>query len=48
MRVVVGERQPLEVVVDPHAEIVGHILADALGVVVVDVAGDRAERGDEM
>jgi hypothetical protein len=30
-----------------HAEVVGDPLADALGVVVVDVGGDGAEAGDE-
>jgi hypothetical protein len=47
MRVVVGKREALEVVVDAHAEIVGDVLADAFRVVVVDIAGDGAEGGDE-
>ena len=44
--VVVAEREALEMVVDPHAQVVRDLLADALGVVVVDVARDRAERRD--
>ena len=45
--VVVAEREAVEVVVDAHAQVVGDVLADALGVVVVDVARDRAEHRDE-
>ena len=40
--VVVGEREVLEMIVDAHAQIVRHPLADAFGVIVLDIAGDRA------
>ena len=47
LRVVVAEREAVEVVVDPQPQVVGDVLADALGVVVVDVRRDRAEDGDD-
>ena len=37
----------MQVVVDAHAQVVRDPLADALGVVVVDVARDRADRRDQ-
>ena len=45
--VVVAEREALQVLVDPHAQVVRDALADALGVVVLDVARERAERRDD-
>ena len=47
MRVVVAEREPLQVVVHAHAQVVGDPLAGALGVVVVDVGGECAEGRDD-
>ncbi len=44
--VVVAEREALQVMISAHAQIVGDPLADALGVVVVDVGGDGADDGD--
>ncbi len=46
--VVVGERESLEVVVDLIAQVVRHPLGGALGEVVLDVARDRAEQGDQQ
>ena len=46
VRVVVAEREALQVLVDPHAQVVRDVLADALGVVVLDVARQGAERRD--
>jgi hypothetical protein len=45
--VVVTERQPVQVVVDAHAQVVRDPLADALGIVVVDIARQRAEQCDD-
>ena len=45
--VVVAEREALQVLVDPHAQVVRDVLADALGVVVLDVAREGAERRDD-
>ena len=47
VRVVVAEREALQVFVDPHAQVVRDVLADALGVVVLDVARQGAERRDD-
>jgi hypothetical protein len=47
VRVVVTERQPVQVVVDAHAQVVRDPLADALGVVVVDIARYCAEQCDD-
>ena len=43
MRVVVAEREPLQMLVGAHPEIVGDPLAHAGGVIVRDVGGDRAD-----
>ena len=47
MRVVIAEGQTLQVVVDPHPQVVGDSLADAFRVVVVDVGCDAVNQGDE-
>jgi hypothetical protein len=47
VRIVVIERKSLEVVVHSQAEVVGHPLSDALGVIVVDVGGKTTDRRDE-
>ena len=39
---VVAEREPLQMVIDSHAQVVRDPLADAFGVVVVDIGGDGA------
>ena len=39
--VVVAERKMLQMVIDSHAQIVRHPLADTFRVIVVDIAGDR-------
>ena len=44
--IVVAERQGLEMVIGAHTQVVGDPLADALGVVVVDVRGDRLKDGN--
>ena len=46
MGVVVAEREALQMMVGAQAEIVGHPLPDALGVVVVDVGGERSQHRD--
>ena len=43
---VVAEGEALQMLIHTHAEIVGDPLANALGVVVVDVGGGRADDGD--
>ena len=45
--VVERERQAMQVIVDAHAKVVSDPLADALGVIVVDVVGGRADCGDQ-
>ena len=45
--VVIAQREALEMVVEALAKIVRDILRDALGVVVVDIARDRADRRDQ-
>jgi hypothetical protein len=47
MGVVVVEREPLEVVVHPHPEVIGDPLPHALRVVAVDVRRQASERGEE-
>ena len=47
MGVVVAEREPLQMMVGLQAQIVGHPLPYALGVVVVDIGGNRAQQGDD-
>ena len=44
--IVVAEREALQMMIGAHPQIVGHPLPDALGVVVVNVGGDRAEHGN--
>src|SRR5262249_20572752 len=44
---VVAEREPLQMVIHPHAEIVSNPLARAFCVVVVDVGGDGANDCDD-
>src|SRR5271157_5013160 len=44
--VVVAKREALQMMIGAHTQIVGHPLADALGVVVVNVGCDRAEYGN--
>ena len=46
MGAVVAEGEALQVLIQTHAQIVGDPLADALGVVVVDVGRGRADDGD--
>ena len=47
VRVVILQREPLEMMIEPLAQIVRHILRDALGVIVVDVTRERADRRDD-
>jgi hypothetical protein len=46
MGIVVAERKALQMVVGPHAQIISHPLADTLGVIVVDIARDRADQSN--
>lgn len=47
MRIVVAQREALEMVICAHAQIVCHPLADTLRDVVVDVTGDCADNGNQ-
>ena len=44
--VVVAEREALQVLIGPHAQVVRNPLANALGVVVIDIAGQRSDQRD--
>ena len=46
--VVEAKRKPVQMLVDADAQIVGHPLPDAGGVVIVDVGGDRREDGNHQ
>ena len=45
--VVIAERKAVQVIIDAHAQVVRHPLTDALGIVIVDIAGDGAKQGDD-
>src|ERR1019366_169745 len=47
MGVVVGEREALQMMVGAQAEIVRHPLPDTLGVVIVDVGGERSQQRND-
>ena len=47
MGVVVAKRQALQMMIHAQAEVVGDVLANAFGVVVVDVGRDSSQDGDD-
>ena len=47
MAIEIAQREALQMVIGPHAEIVGDPLSHALGVVVRDVGSERPHQGDD-
>ena len=45
---VLGEREPLDVVVEQPSQVVRHPLADARGQILLGVRADGADDGDEQ